>query len=534
MAEGQLAKVIKQRTVVSTGAGLALATLSYAASMELATLMLGDSAWLAILVAGLLCLMAGACFAELSGMYPTAAGIKLFIERAFNEKVALLFATMYMTVVVSVVGAETFVLARVLHDGTGITAVPPWAWGLVFLTLVMGVNLRGIRIAGLFQDITAYSMFALLIGSSVYAIAVSDVSWETPVTVGPPGNFVEAVAVGVFLYVGFEWLTPLAEEVTDQRLISRGLFLTVGVLFVTYALLNAGLTMTVAPAIQAAPGDPAYVQLIDNAIAKGTLPADVNRAALTYDQAKQAFGTSPIPHVLMYRKLFGTAGIGVIILISVVASVTSFNAGTLTASRYMYAMARDGSLPKVFSRISIRYATPYMALIGLFVLSVSVSLAVFISEHYRPESYEIFIYLGAFVECMIYVVMACSVIVLRRRRPDEARPFRVPGGIVIPGIVAVVFSLLMVAIVVETPLIGIIVGVLGCCTAYYGAAVVPKMRAKAQEARKKKGRRRPGRGGTPSAGSGDGETQTPRRPRRPSPETDSAGTDPEGESGPDA
>jgi amino acid transporter len=171
MADGQLAKVIKLRTVVSTGAGMALATVSYSASMELATLVLGDSAWIAILVSGVLCMLAGACFAELSGMYPTAAGIKLFIQHAFNEKAAMLFASLYIVVALSVVGAETFVLARVLHDGTGLTAIPPWAWGLTFLALTLALNVVGIRIAGTFQDILAYSMFAALIAVSIYAIA---------------------------------------------------------------------------------------------------------------------------------------------------------------------------------------------------------------------------------------------------------------------------------------------------------------------------------------------------------------------------
>lgn len=493
MSELRLARVVKQRTVVSTGAGMAMATVSYSASMELATLVLGDSAWIAILLAGVFCLMAGACFAELSGMYPTAAGIKLFIERAFNEKVAMLFATMYITVAISVVGAETFVLARVLHDGTGITAVPPWVWGLAFLVIVLALNVRGIRIAGTFQDVLAYSMFAFLIGSSVYAMAISEIPLQTPAMPGAPADFVKAVAVGVFLYVGFEWVTPLAEEVTDQRLIARGLFLTVGVLFVTYALFNAGLTMTMAPAIQATPGDPAYAGLIDAAVAKGALPPDVDRAALTYDQAKQAFGTSVTPHVLLYRKLFGTAGIVVIICMSLIASVTSFNAGTLTASRYMYALARDGSLPKIFSRISIRYATPYMALIALSTMCMAISITVFVCEGLRPESYEIFIYLGAFVECMIYSVMACSVIALRKRRPDEARPYRIPGGNLIPATVAVFFTLLMVAIAADKPVVGVVIVIVGGASSYYGWKVVPSMRAKARASRKQRGRRRPGR-----------------------------------------
>jgi amino acid transporter len=493
VAEAQLAKVVKLRTVVSTGAGMALATVSYSASMELATYVLGDSAWIAILVSGVLCALAGACFAELSGMYPTAAGIKLFIQHAFNERVAMFFASLYIVVAISVVGAETFVLARVLHDGTGITAIPPWAWGATFLLLVLVLNVLGIRIAGTFQDVLAYSMFAILIVTSIYAIVVAPGHLHAPMMPGSPASFAKAVAVGVFLYVGFEWVTPLAEEVTDQRLIARGLFWTIWLLFLAYALFNAGLTMTMAPAIQAQPQDPAYSQLIDAAVAKGALPAGVDRAALTYEQAKQAFGTSVVPHVLFYKHLFGQAGIGLIILLSLMASVTSFNAGTLTASRYMYALARDGSLPKIFSRISIRFATPYMALVALCVLCLAISMTVFVSSYYDPESYEVFIYLGAFIECMIYAVMACAVIALRRRQPGHARPYRVPGGDLIPVTVAVFFGFLMLTIVIDRPLVAAIVSIVAGACAYYGWRVVPAMRAKARAARSTRTPRRPGR-----------------------------------------
>ena len=493
MAEAHLAKVVKLRTVVSTGAGMALATVSYSASMELATLVLGDSAWIAILVAGVLCMLAGACFAELSGMYPTAAGIKLFIQHAFNEKAAMLFATLYIVVALSVVGAETFVLARVLHDGTGLTAIPPWAWGLTFLVLVLGLNVLGIRIAGTFQDILAYSMFAALIATSIYAIVTAPGHLHTPMLPGPPASFAKAVAVGVFLYIGFEWVTPLAEEVTDQKLISSGLFWTIWLLFLTYALFNAGLTMTMAPAIQAHPHDPMFAPLIDAAIQKGALPAGLDRAALTYDQAKQAFGTSVVPHVLFYKHLFGGAGIVLIISLSLMASVTSFNAGTITASRFMYALARDGSLPKIFSRISIRFATPYMAIIALSVMCMLVSIIVFVSAQYDPESYELFIFLGAFIECLIYAVMACAVISLRRRQPAHARPYRVPGGDVIPVIVAIFFGFLMITIVIDKPLVGAVVAVAAGLAAYYGWRVVPAMRAKARAARSARAPRRPGR-----------------------------------------
>ena len=59
-------------------------------------------------------------------------------------------------------------------------------------------------------------------------------------------NVIQAAGVGVFLYVGYEWVTPLAEETTDYRLIGRGMIWAIGLLSVTYALfvtaMYAGLT----------------------------------------------------------------------------------------------------------------------------------------------------------------------------------------------------------------------------------------------------------------------------------------------------
>ncbi len=499
----KLRRVVRQRTVVSTGAGLALATISYSASMELATHALGDSAWLAILVAGIFCMLAGACFAELSGMYPTAAGIKIFIQRAANEKVALLFATIYMTVAVSVIGAETYVLASVLHDGAGLGFMPRIGWGLIFLTVVFALNVCGIKIAGTFQDVIAYSMFAFLVASSLYALWQGGFELREPLAIGDPGEFVKAVAVGVFLYVGFEWVTPLAEEVTDQRLISRGLMLTVGVLFCTYALFNVALTSTMVPQIQSGPAEESYGSLIESAVAAKKLPSGTDRHELSYEQAKQAFGSTAIPHVLFYGHLFGPMGIAVIVLVSLTASVTSFNAGTLTASRYIYAMARDGSLPRVLSRLSIRFATPYVALAVLFVASVTVSAAVFLLSRTQPETYEFFIYLGGFVECMIYVVMAVSLLSLRRREPQTNRPFRLPAAGAIAVLVVLFFSLLGLSILVQRPSVAVAIAIVFAASAYYGWVWVPRMRSRLEAKAQTRARRRPGPGRQAVAREGD-------------------------------
>jgi len=52
----------------------------------------------------------------------------------------------------------------------------------------------------------------------------------------------------------------------------------------------------------------------------------------------------------------------------------AFNAGMLSTSRLVYALAREGSLPKVFSRLTLRFFTPYVALLFLYALALAVSI----------------------------------------------------------------------------------------------------------------------------------------------------------------
>ena len=83
---------------------------------------------------------------------------------------------------------------------------------------------------------------------SVYTFATHEVISASPSqnTKFTLGNVMQAAGVGVFLYVGYEWVAPLAEETTDYRLIGKGMMWAIGLLSVTYALfiaaMYAGLT----------------------------------------------------------------------------------------------------------------------------------------------------------------------------------------------------------------------------------------------------------------------------------------------------
>ena len=461
-----LKKVLKLRTVISTSAGMALATSCYLAGLQVATILVGELAWISILVAGLFCMLSAMCFSELTSLYPTAAGIKLFIQNAYNEKAAIAIGMFYVILGISMVGAESYLLSSVLTGSFTLFGAQAdrLFWMIIFILFVGYINYRGIFITGLFQDILTYTMISFLIIVSLYTFTILDVKFVEAVT-RPDftiGNVLTAAGVGVFLYVGFEWVTPLAEETTDYRMIGRGMMIAIGILSITYSL---------------------FVVAMWTGLTEGQLKA----------------GT-PIPHILFAENVFGPVGVAVFVIMSILASVTSFNAGLLNTSRFAYAMARDNVLPRVFSKLHPDHATPWVAIQGLEGFAIGPSLLILFTGQYL-----FIIVMAAALECIIYVVMALCVLRLRKRQPDKERAFRVPFGKVIPVITIIVFGGLCIGLYADVSRdyagnvlfhnywVALVMAAFGVLTLLYTLTVVPVFKRKAAARASQRKRRRPGR-----------------------------------------
>jgi amino acid transporter len=457
-----LKKVLTLRTVVATSAGITLATSSFAAAAQVAGFLAGNSAWLAILVCGFLCLLAAACFSELNGILPSAAGIRLYLGRAFGEKIALTFSLLYMVLIVVVVGAESFILSQTLSYS--VPQVAPVIWITIMLAAVALMNIRGVKVAGAFQDIVTYGVVISTVLISLWALHAAHWHLTAPLATGGASNFIEAVAVGVFLFIGFEWVTPLAEEVTESRLIAHGMFITVGIVCVVYALFTAALT------------------------------ANVPRTAFLHlSQISSLANVSPITQVLLSQKVLGELGLVWILLVSVSCSFGTFNAGMLGASRFFYATAREHALPPVFSRISMKYMTPWVATIAVFVVGYASSLAILYTHQYL-----VVMNMGAATECLIYVLSAAALMVLRKKMADAPRAFKIPFGPVIPVFTILIFMFLAVVTIATSPAVGIWMAAVLAVIALYVFVAVPRIKEKY------KVRRAPGTRRRPAAGSANG------------------------------
>ena len=90
----------------------------------------------------------------------------------------------------------------------------------------------------------------------------------------------------------------------------------------------------------------------------------------------------------------------------------------MSNSRIPFAMAEDTWLPKAISRLSPRFGTPTLAIIGCSVLYALFSFSTFAN----------LVVIDVFLtNCTILLELA-ALFALRRKEPDLPRPYRIPGG----------------------------------------------------------------------------------------------------------
>ncbi len=448
---------------MSTSAGLAFAALEYLAAAGLVAYVAGDSAWIAIGVAGLLALLAWGFFGELNGMFPTAAAIRLYMKRSMDDRVALVITFTYMTTIVLVIAADAFIVGTALAHAFGESGWVSALWIAGLLVLAVLSNLRGVHVAGWVQDLATYGVLAATLVVATTALVRSGRPLRFPLEPlhgHGAGSLIEAVALGVFLFSAFEWVTTSAEEVRRPEHVHRGMLVAVGLLFVVCSLATVAMSHV-----------------------------------LDHHQL-----TSAYPQLLLGRVAFGQAGLWAMAAVTAVTALNTFNGGFITASRFVYGTAREGSLPRQMAKLNDR-AVPWVPVCALGVLALVVALVVSLTH-----SWQLLVAVGAALEAMIYAVAAFCTLRLRGRAPDHARPFRVRFAPVLAVLGMVVFGALAVVASVSVgnrtdPVPLVVIAAAAALSTLYVLVVLPRVRAAEASRRAATPRRRPAR---PATAPGEG------------------------------
>jgi basic amino acid/polyamine antiporter, APA family len=123
------------------------------------------------------------------------------------------------------------------------------------------------------------------------------------------------------------------------------------------------------------------------------------------------------------ERVLGARGGGLVSLIILISIIGTLNGCFLTSPRVYYAQARDGLFFRKFANVEPRYQTPSFAIVAQAVWAVVLVIT---------GSYETLVDYAMFALWLSYALMVAGVIVLRRKRPDLPRPYRMWGYPVTP------------------------------------------------------------------------------------------------------
>jgi APA family basic amino acid/polyamine antiporter len=349
---------------------------------------------------GLLALCGALCVAELAAALPRAGGEYVYLREAYGPMPAFVSGwTSFFVGFSAPLAVAGYVAAEYLlkpfglaETGSGFVIKATAAIIIVAITLP---NLAGHRQSAWTQNLTTALKFGLFVVLVVLAFLfgegqLSNIGQGQPLGSIKLGDAATQLFYVMFAYSGWNAASYLAGEVKNPgKILPRSLLLGAGLVIVLYLALNL-------------------------VFAYAVPLADVG-----FDNATQ------VP-TLAVGNLFGPRASSVFSVLLGLTFLATVSAFIITGPRVYYAMAKDGLFPAVAGRISSKGGIPVYAMVAQSACAIVILFAM---KNFR-DLYQ-YAAVGLSVFAMLFIA---AVYVLRWRRPEMERPFRVPGYPVVPAI----------------------------------------------------------------------------------------------------
>ena len=428
---GGLRRTLTASNLVALGIGAIVGTGIFVVTGQAAAQYAGPALTISFVISAVGCIFAGLCYAEFAAMIPVSGSVYSYSYATMGEFLAwfigwnLILEYLFACSSVSV-GWSGYM--QNLLQGWGIHLPDhltqptlqhingEWGWSgsminfpaLCIVAIITVILMGGVRQSAWVNTVIVtikVAVVLLFIGFGLSYIDTSNWVPYIPENTGEFGHFgwsgiLRGAAVVFYAYLGFDALSTTAQETRcPQKDMPKGILISLAVCALLYVAVTAVLT-----------GIVKYDQLnVDAPIAEAIDSAGEGLAWI-----------SPL------IKLGAIAGISSVILVMMMGQ-----------SRIYYAISRDGLLPQIFSKVSVKRGVPKNAVIfsgvatgviaGLFPLSVLVEL----------------VSIGTL---MAFAIVCISVMILRRTHPELKRPFKVPFVWIIPSLGAFFCIMQMVSL----------------------------------------------------------------------------------------
>jgi APA family basic amino acid/polyamine antiporter len=413
-AEGEhgLRRALTALDLVMLGIGAIIGTGIFVLTGVAAAQNAGPGVALSFIVAGVASAFAGLCYAEMASMIPVAGSAYTYAYATMGELVAwiigwdLILEYLVASAAVSV-GWSGYVVAF-FRDTFGVELPTRWTSAPIiwehghFQTTGAIMNLpavlvsaavtvllvRGIKESARFNTAIVFlKVVVVLLFIAFAAPFVRSANWHpfVPPNAGDFGHFgftgvVRGASRVFFAYIGFDAVSTAAQETRNpQRDLPKGILGSLAICTVLYIAVSLVLTGVVS------------YQKLD------------------------------VPHpIALGVEATGQTWLAIAVEIGAIAGLTSVMLVMLLGQpRIFFSMAHDGLFPAFATKVHPRFKTPYVTTIltGFFCALAGGALPVeFLAD------------LTSIGTLFAFVLVSLGVMILRLRRPDMPRAFRVPGG----------------------------------------------------------------------------------------------------------
>ncbi len=382
----------------------------------------GPALSISFVLAAVTCGLAALCYAEFASTLPVAGSAYTFSYATFGEFMAWIIG--WDLILEFAVGAAVVAkgwssyLATVFGFSSGTWQLGPlnFDWGALLIVAVVATLLAaGTKLSSNFSAVvTAIKVAVVLLVVVVGSFYIKPANFSPFIPPAETGK--DAAGTGIdqtvfslltgggsshygwygvlagasivfFAFIGFDVVATTAEETKNpQRDVARGILASLGIVTVLYVAVSVVLS-----------GMVSYTQLRDLGPGKANLAS--------------AFSLNGIDWAAKIISIGALAGLTTVVMVLI-----------LGLSRVMFAMARDGLLPRGLAQTDHKDRPVRITVIVALLIAVSATV-------FPVDKLEEMVNVGTL---FAFILVSAGVIILRRTRPDLQRGFRAPFVPVLP------------------------------------------------------------------------------------------------------
>ena len=352
---------------------------------------MGSAVILATFMAMVISVYPSHLYAEMSAALPFAGGTYKYAQLGLGKAAGMLAGWNFIASLVAVTSGEALAFSfyfKTLFRAFGVELpISDVLLAAIPIVLFIVTNIHGTEMTGRLQNGFMFFFWGVAI---IWALMmIPNIRLPSYMVLPESMNglsgwsFIGMVAMIWWRFAGFETCCALGEEIKHPRInLPRALKLSPFIVFAVNAIFQWFLVGIVPPEHLGELADASAP------FADGMAMAGILGLPMAFLAAGIAFG----------------------------GDFSTLNSSIAVPPRYLFAMAREGSMPKVFARLHPRYQTPWVSILFLGALSL---VLVFYPITFVAS-------VSLFADLFYYIIGIAAALGLRKRHPELGRPYKAP------------------------------------------------------------------------------------------------------------